>query len=58
MTILGRLLMGEPIAGRLIKRQIGNMVTALHFLEHLIGANLPTLVNRMEQFRLQPQNPH
>src|SRR5437879_970000 len=50
-------LRGVP-GGSVIERQVGDMMLSLQLLEHVVGANLATLVHRMKQLGLEPEYPH
>ncbi len=44
--------------GSIIKRQVSDLMIPLQFLQHVVSANLPTLVNGMKQFGFEPEDTH
>ena len=55
VAILGSVLPILSARGPIVEREIGDVVIALQFLQHVIGADLPALINRVKQFSFEPQ---
>ena len=54
-----RCLLARVVVRRtIIQCQIRDVVIALQFLKHVVGADLSALIDRMKQFSFEPKNSH